>query len=117
MLPIRASLAISISPDLDVMDAAVDAVDHEPDAVAPLVDQPLADQPPHDRLVLRPRTDDEAPRGRAAQLGRGQRPAVRLCCRAQDLVHKTLGTRSRAASAIADTAGSNAKVGSIIAHG
>src|SRR5205085_9865781 len=53
----------------------------------------------------------------AAQLRRSERPAIGLCCSAQDLVHKTLGARPRAASAIADPAGSNAKVGGIIAHG
>ena len=51
------------------------------------------------------------------QLRRSERPAIGLCCSAQDLVHKTLGARPRAASAIADPAGSNAKVGGIIAHG
>src|SRR5207248_3432361 len=52
----------------------------------------------------------------AAQLRWGQRPAIGLGCRAQDLADKTPGARPRAASAIADTAGSNANVGGIIAH-
>jgi hypothetical protein len=51
-----------------------------------------------------------------AQLRRGERPTVGLCRRAQHLGNKTLGARLCAASAIADAAGSNAKVGGIIAH-
>jgi hypothetical protein len=41
-------------PDLDMMDAPVHAIDHEADAVAEFVDQPLADQPAHHRLAFRP---------------------------------------------------------------
>ena len=53
---------------------------------------------------------------RPTQLRRGERAAIGLCRRAQHLVHKTLNARPCAASAIADTAGSNAKIGGIIAH-
>jgi hypothetical protein len=60
----------------------------------------LAAPDPTARALARRTTMPACP----AQLGRGRRPAVRLCCRAKNLADKTPSTRSRAASAIADKA-------------